>query len=240
MGIFRALPPAAADNNPNDAAPGRHGVYGDEYVIPVGAGFLSAADEGSYFVATNPTVGTGIAGHAAPVVADADTKPLIHLFNGGTKNIALDFFEVSVTAAGTAGTLSYAVVYTDNDGATSRSSGGTAITAIVNTNSASPVTTGATVFFGPVVSAGTSPRKLGSQLMREVIPVVQDSVRLNFGPSGAGAHSPLTTAGTATNHIELNFPPVVVAPGGNVGVVFIRASQSAASSYTFNLGYVER
>lgn len=239
MGIYRNRPPAAGDNNPNDAAPGRHSPYGELYTVGMGGGNWPLADEGSYFVATNATLATGIEGHAAPVVADTDTKALLHLYNGGQKNIVLDFLQMEVTAAGTAGTLHYTTIYIDNKGSTARSSGGTAITP-VNTNSGVSVSSGAEIYFGAVVTAMSSSRKVGQQIVREVIPVVQDTILMTFGAVDGVLKSGLTTAGTATNHCVQNFPAIVIAPGGNLNISQIRPSQSAAASYQFQFGYWER
>jgi hypothetical protein len=238
MAIHRIRPHVSLGDNQNGGAPTRSSWYGDAYVQNVADGTWGVADEGSYFVASNPTVATGIAGHAAPVVADTDTKALLHLYNGGNRNIIADHLFLEVTAAGTAGTLHYAVVYVDNRGATARTSGGTAITP-ANVRGDAPTTTGATVHFGAVVTT-TGFTKLGAQIVREVIPVVQDTVMLKFGSAAPQQRAGLTTAGTATAHVFLDFAPVVVPPGGNLNIAMIRPSQSAAASYQFNFGYWER
>ena len=239
MATYRNRPNAGLTDNSNGGPPTRSSWYGDAYVHNMAAGNNGLGDEGSYFAAANATLATGIAGHAAPVVADTDTKPLLHLFNGGQRHIVLDHLFLEVTAAGTAGTLHYTVIYTDNNGASSRTSGGTAITP-VSTRSDGPFSTGATVYFGAVVAAPTNSRKVGQQIVREVIPVVQDTIMMVFGAQPSAAHSGLTTAATATNHLVQFFAPIVIAPGGNVGIAQIRPSQSAASSYQFELGYYER
>ena len=77
MGKFRERPAASLTDNSLDAAEGRNSWYGDRYVKSLGNSDWVLADEGSYFVATNATLATGIAGHAAPVVADTDTKALL-------------------------------------------------------------------------------------------------------------------------------------------------------------------
>jgi hypothetical protein len=236
--VNRAIPTGNADGT-GTQTPSRAGTYLEAYTLPLFAGPWLFADEGSMFVATNATLATGIAGHAAPVVADTDTKALLHLFNGGTKRIYPLYLQMEVTAAGTAGTLHYTTVYVDNKGSTARSSGGTAITP-VNTLSTSTTSTGATLYFGAVVTAMSSSKKVGQQIVREVIPVVQDTIMIDFTPSGSNARSALTTAGTATNHSYQRFPPIVIAPGGNLNISQIRPSQSAAASYQFEFAYIER
>lgn len=238
MAIHRERPSVGLGDNQNGGPPTRSSWYGDAIVQPLGGGNWGFADEGSYFVATNATLATGIAGHAAPVVADTDTKAFLHLYNGGERNIVVDYLQLEVTAAGTGGTINYAVVYVDDQGSTARASGGTALTP-VNVNSGSTLSTGATVFAGAVVAAMSASRKVGQQIVREVIPVVQDTVMMKFGAATYPVGS-LTTAGTATNHKLVNFAPVIIGPGGNLNIALIRPSQSAASSYQVEFGYWER
>jgi hypothetical protein len=239
MPVSRALPTRTADSAAA-ATPSRSGAYGEAYVLGLGGGNHHYADEGSYFTISNATLATGIAGHAAPVVADTDTKALLHIFNGGVKNIIFDHLFLEVTAAGTGGTIHYTVVYIDNKGSTALTSGGTSITAINNCNSASSLASGAVVTFGAAVVAMTSSKKVGQQIAREVINVVQDTLLMKFGGPNAGERSGLTTAGTATNHLVQHFAPVVIGPGGNLNIALIRPSQSAAASYQFSAGWIER
>jgi hypothetical protein len=240
MGLFRTRPTAGFDgNNPLDRSEGRNSPYSDRYTVPLGGGSNWAlADEGSYFVFANPTLATGVAGHAAPVVADTDTKPFIHIYNQGGRVICPDFAQFEVTAAGTGGTLHYLVSYIDNKGATALSTGGTAVTP-VSTRSDAPFATGAVVNYTPVLAMSSS-KKVAQQIVREVIPVVQDTITVVWGSPNAAAKAALTTAGTATNHSIIYLPPVAVYPGGNFNLSFIRPSQSAAASYQFQFGYWER
>lgn len=240
MSVATLLPSANSDSSAAQA-PNRAGKYLEAYNINVGASNWALASEGSYIVVNNATLATGIAGHAAPVVADTDTKPLFYLYNGTTKQLIMDYLFLEVTAAGTAGTIHYTTIYLDNKGSAARSSGGTQITSFASSNSAvSSSTSGLECYFGAVVAAMSSSVKVGQQIVREVIPVVQDTVTMKFGGPNAGAHSALTTAGTATNHCVQHFAPVVVGPGGNLNISQIRPSQSAAASYQFSAGFVLR
>lgn len=231
----------AASNALVQTLPTRTGRYGEAYTQQVGAGNWTFADEGSYICVNNATLATGIAGHAAPVVADTDTKPLFFLYNGTSKNVIMDYLFLEVTAAGTGGTIQYTTIYVDNKGSSAYTSGGTAITALNSTNSGySQDTTGLLCYFGAVVAAMSSSKKVGQQIVREVIPVVQDTVTMKFGGPNSGFHSALTTAGTATNHLVQHFAPLVVAPGGNLNISQIRPSQSVAASYQFSAGFALR
>ncbi|HEX6038912.1 hypothetical protein [Longimicrobium sp.] len=238
MAVQRNVPTPTADST-TETLPSRTGPGLESYVLPIGAGYTWSGDEGSFFHACNATVGTGIAGHAAPVVADTDTKALLHVYNGGTKTIIPVYLNLEFTAIGAGGTLSYNVVYIDDKNATARSSGGTAITPVC-TNSEGSNTTGATIHFGAVVTAMTSSRKVFSQACREVIPVVEDQITVFFGSPNGGMLSGLTTAGTATANIVQYAPPIAIRPGGNFNFARIRASQSGADSYSFSFGYIER
>jgi hypothetical protein len=238
MAIARALPSREADSS-NADLPTRTGPYREAYVLPLGGGDYTFADEGSFFHCSNATLATGIAGHAAPVVVDTDTKALLHLYNSGQKNIIPVYLFLEVTAAGSAGTLHYTTIYLDNGGVTARSSGGTAITPVCTKSNGSS-DTGAVVYFGAVVTAMTSSVKVGQQIVREVIPVVQDTILMKFGSPDGSIHSSLATSGTNVNHCVQYFAPLVIAPGGNLNIAQIRPSQSGAASYQFSFGYIER
>jgi hypothetical protein len=240
VAVQRNLPSTAnADSLAVATTPSRTGTYLEAYSLPLGGGDLFFGDEGSYYHCCNVTLGTAIAGHAAPVVADADTKALLHIYNSGTKRIYPVYLHLEVTAAGTAGTSHYTTVYVDDKGSTALTSGGTTITP-VNVNAEGTNTTGAIVTFGAAVVSMTSSRKVFQQIVRTVIPVVGDTLMIRFGSSDANFSSALATAGTAIANVVQYAPPVVVGPGGNFNVAQIRPSQSAAASYQFSFGYLER
>jgi hypothetical protein len=238
MAVASALPVRNADGIV--AQPSRAGSYLEAITFPLGAGNLMFGVEGTFYQGCNATVGTGIAGHAAPVVADTDTKALLHLFNSGTtKNIIPVYLKLAFSAIGAGGTLSYNVIYTDKAGVTAKTSGGTVITP-VNVHSHGSDTTGAVLTFGAVVTAMTASKKVFAGQCREVIPVVNDTMEIFFGSSNASINNALTAASTATNNLVQHAPPIVIGPGGNLNISRIRASQSGADSYTFSFGYIER
>lgn len=235
---INGLTPSVTNAN-QQVSPTRTGPYGEAVVQSITGGNQFLASEGQYITVSNATLATGIAGHAAPVVADTDTKPLFFLFNGSTtKSVVMDYLFLEVTAAGTAGTINYTTIYTDNGGVSARTSGGTQITAFNGCNSGlTPDTTGLVCYFGAVVASMSSSRKVGQQIVREVIPVVQDTILMKFGGPNSGFRSALTTAGTATCHVVQHFAPLVIAPGGNLNISQIRPSQVAAASYQFSAGF---
>lgn len=237
MAVKRARPTRNADSDLG-ITPSRTDAYlGAIVQSMLSGGAYGVADEGSYYTACNATLATGIAGHAAPVVADTDTKALLHIFNGSAFNLQMDRLFLEVTAAGTAGTISYGVVYIDNKNATALTSGGTTITPSNVLSNGAAIDSGVIVTFGACATTMTSSKKVGQQILREVIPVVQDTVMMKFGAAPGQFHSALTTAGTATNHLVANFGPVVIAPGGNLNISIISPSQSGARSYQFDAGW---
>lgn len=241
MAVSRSLPTFNADSsavqNPN-----RTGSYLEAFTLPLGAGkAIAYSDEGSYFVTYNVTDGTGIAGHAAPVQADLSTKPLLHIYNGGTKRIYPDFVRIRMTAIGAGATTTDFTLWADSAGHTVKTSGGTVAT-VVNTNPASSTASGAVLSFGAVVAtAGTGERRLDHQRVRSVVPVVEDQYIFTFGNQTYGpATGGITMAGTAVIAAYVAMPPVVIPPGGNFKLVEWGASQSGAHSFEYTIGFVER
>src|SRR5438876_7865380 len=100
----RSLPQPTPDTQDVD---GRFGRYGDQYTIGLIPNYYALADEGSYFVATNPTIGTGItfSVNTATTAALADTLPGLVIQNSDAtpsstigKRICLDYIKLICTA----------------------------------------------------------------------------------------------------------------------------------------------
>src|SRR3990167_11127619 len=89
MAIWRSRPSGQGDNSLG-GPPTRSSGYGDAFVVPVGSARSQLAEEGSYFTANNATTATEITGHAAPAIGDEATKPLLYLYNGGSRFITTD------------------------------------------------------------------------------------------------------------------------------------------------------
>lgn len=236
---LRALPsPVNLDGQ--DALP-RGGRYGETIVELRSPKPHGLADEGSYFVATNPTPGTGLATIAAQASL-ADTAPFILLTNTNPvngKRIYLDYLRFIATAAGTAGTQLRWAVKTDTS-LTRYTSGGSVITPN-NVNQDDSTSSKAVIQAGALVATAASAavRLLGNGMFRPVIPVVADVYQLSFG----GIDNPLpsvVTTGTAQASVCQNTHPVIVGPGQCAAIHIWLPSQSAASSYEFELGYWER
>lgn len=236
----RELPGAQANNT---FQPVRTSRYMEQFIQSVtGSKMTALADEGSYFVATNATLGTAISGTAAPTAFSA-TVSLLSLYNtvvsgaAGAKNIYLDWIQLEVRAAGTNGTnFLYAM---DVDTGNRFTSGGTAITP-VNPNILSSATTISTLNFGAITSpAANNVRRVKHGQIRSVIKVIGDVYLFTFG-SAVAPTAGMVLEGTAQAVIPVHCPPVVIGPNSTFLLHEIAASQSVAATYEFSMGWWER
>jgi hypothetical protein len=238
----KGLPsPTSGDNV---YGPLRSSRYG-ELVTQVleGSKMYAAAREGSYFVATNPTPLTGIAGIAAADGFD-DLEALMFLRNGDSNpyEIVPDFLLLEcITAVGTNGTNTNFAVKCDK-GATRYSSGGSSITP-VNASMASTRTSGIdSLKFGALVTtaATSQARLMWHQRLRSVIKVLGDKYLFSFGQSQGPVSSGIPTEGTLQACIQCQLPPIVLGPGDSMLVHEFASSQTVAAQYQFTFGFVVR
>jgi len=238
MAIGKLRPTANSDGSAI-ALPDRAGKYKEAYILPVGVSRITLADEGSYYTGVNATLGTAIAGHVAPAIADTDTKSILHIYNGGTLDIYMDYIWLKQTVVNASSTASDYLAYIDNKGSTARTSGGTAITP-ANCRSNSSNSFGGTCYFGAVVTAPTSSKKVFQRTVRPVISVAEDQYMFVFGGQAALPSSQALT-GTAVASVVVSAPPIVIGPGGNFMFVQTGPSgASTASTFEFEFGMWER
>ncbi len=240
----RALPqPVSGDGEMGIARGSR---YGELMTMPMGRWRYAASDEGTYFRAHNATndAATTLAGHAAPVLVDADatmTKAFIHLINTDaiTSKLRcyLDFIEIEVITAGANGTADSWAAQLDT-GATRVSSAGTALT-VVNNNMQSKASnvlspTGGAITVG-VESSNV--RNLDFGQFRPTIQIAGDKYMFVFGaePECVGA----TTISTIAHHV-VNMGPVILGPTDQFLLALYSPSQSAAGVYKVRMGWMER
>ena len=230
----------------NTYIPIRTSAYGEQYTTPMNKWRHNAADEGTYFVAHNTTndAATTLAGHAAPVLVDADatmTKPFIHarynVSSTAVTRVYLDFIEIEVITAGATGSADSWAAQLDT-GATRITSGGTALTK-VNPNMTSAATSGLDLLAGaPVAGAETtSSRDLGFGQFRPSIQIAGDKFMFLFGgePGEVGA----TSVATITHHV-VGLPPVILGPTDQFLLALYSPSQNAAGVYKVRMGWLER
>jgi hypothetical protein len=195
------------------------------------------ADEGSYYVVTNTTPGTGIAGPAAPTTF-ADTSALMYLYNGPNNGrLYLHYIMLSVTAAGTSGT-NFAYVMRGDKTSNRYTSGGSALTP-QNPNMGVSGASGVNAYFGALVlaAATSNVRTLDNAPLRTVLKVVGDKYLFTFGNATPGPVSGIPLEGTTQAQINVPCPPVVLDPGDSFSLHELAASQSVAASYELKMGF---
>lgn len=236
MAISQTRPTATSDST-QAATPTRTGSYSEAYTQPIGLNRVTLADEGSYYTASNATFGTQLTAHAAPAIADTDTKSIIHFYNAGTKRVSLDYITMCATVANASATQVYFAVYLDNKGSTAKTSGGTVITPN-NVLYTSTFSTGIVMTAGAVVTAPTTSRKVMAREVRPSIGIALDTYHFSFGN---GMYSPSYSQVATVTQVLVCGPPIVVQPGGNF--MFVQCGPSGASTamtFEFEMGYWER
>jgi hypothetical protein len=241
----RSLPQPVSDGQEVKA---RGGKYGELYGLNLYNKAHGLAEEGSYFVTTNPTPGTGIA-TIATQASLADTAPFILVKNNqkaGGKRAILDFLKLICTAPGTAGTQVHVAVKVDdvNPLRYTSGSGGPGVGGLFspqNVNMDDGTASQLLVYAGPVVAAAASgaARLLDHNIVRTAIPVIGDTVHISFaGNEGVISGAPMN--GVVPSFFSTNFVPVVIGPQQWAAIHIWLPSQSAASSWEFALGHIER
>jgi hypothetical protein len=220
-------------------APMRLSQYGEQYVAPAVPWRHALSDEGSYHVFHNATndAATTLAGHAAPVLADADatmTKPFLFFRNllSTGRRIYFDYIEIEVVTAGASATQACWAAQLDT-GTTRVLSGGTALT-VLNSNGQSVNALDSTAFtaLGGAITTGTESsavRDLGFGTFRPSIEIAGDKKIFVFGAD------PLDTATTAAGSVRTQIqamPPVVLGFTDQLLLALHgQASQTAAGVY---------
>jgi hypothetical protein len=241
----RALPqPVSGDG---EYGPIRGSRYGELFTTPMGRWRYNAADEGTYFIAHNATndAATTLAGHAAPVLVDADatmTKPFIHLVNNAAvtsrSRAYLDYIEIEVITAGTTGSADSWAAQLDT-GTTRITTPGTALTK-VNPNMQATSTGDLSPTGGAIVVGAESAqvRNLGFGQFRPSIQIAGDKYMFVFGgePEVAG----LAGATATINRHVINMPPVILGPTDFFMLALYSPSQNAAGVYKVRMGWLER
>lgn len=217
--------------------------YGEQYILPAGEWRLARTREATYFVAHNPTIdaATTLAGHAAPVLVDADatlTKPLIAMVMpaGATVKCELDYIEIEVITAGAAGTSAEWTAQIDN--ARTISTPGTSFLK-VNPNMSSATQSLLAVTGGAiVVAAETSAcRVLGNGILRSAIEFAGDRTTFKFGGEpGSGAN---VVGGAAARHLVC-LPPVILGSSDGFFLALYATGQTTAGVYRVRMAWSER
>lgn len=228
------IPPLYVDGISN--VPARFNKMGEAVVQAFSPN--NAAEEGSRFVTTNPTLGTPIA-TTTSITAFTVASPVMVLQNRngiGGANITLDYLRLLLSQVPTSATAwNWAAVL---DTVNRWTSGGSQLTpANVNTGGAA---SGLAVFFGALVApaAGVSARTVHRSAGRSAVPVTQDEWLFKFGSQNH--EGPSTLGGAVALRIPIPCGPVVLRPGDNWVLYGWGAANAAAPSWELELGHQER
>lgn len=230
----------------------RYDDYGNSFTLE-GTSGLTAALEGSLFVARNtPTVGgTGVA--LGINVAFVDTTPALVLVNNeaaGGKTYLPIYIRARITAAGASSTS--AEISAEVDNANRYTSGGTALTSkIFNANAgASPVPASlATLTVGAITAAaaGTRRRFIGSSVVKiaaSPLWIVQDVVTVTFGGAAPFAQTAAVVASDAAAPVVNSHVPMAacaVPPGGSFVLNWANIANAVTPpSVEFEMAWMER
>jgi hypothetical protein len=234
------LPAAGADATQVQARATR---YGDLTSVVMGGPMSALAAEGSYFRATNPTFGTGIAmGIQTTWSATANVLMLIRNTAAASgPTIYMDYIKLICTAAGLTTTAADLGLIIDT--ANRFSTGGTLLTA-VNANSGSVVASIADIRFGIVTAlAAVAPRQLSRDRVKtQAAPcwTVGDEIVINFGANDTFGG---LTSGGAGAIFPVGVGPVALGPGGNHSLLvhmWNTANATTAPSWEVEVGWWER
>jgi hypothetical protein len=243
--VSRNLPTALSDA----AETGMRGSrFGELLNQPLFGSRQALVDEGSYWIATNPTPDTGIA-LTTSITAFAETAGAVsvalHMRNSettdvvGTKRIYPDYLRLKLIAQAPTSATSWSYAVTLNDLTTSYTSGGSTITPInANPEKASSGTI-AVLHFGALTTAVPTNRRLVARgLLRGQVPVILDQYILVFGGEPTGGSYWVTAAGVQ-RIVEIT-PPFIIPPGWSMALHMWGASNAAAPQFEFESGWWEK
>lgn len=237
--VHRVLPIPFGDNND---APMRVGRYGESYSQnPVTSKYV-LADEGTYFVATNPTPGTGVAyGSGGTQTSFSDTVPFLIFQNTDTvgnpvaKRLSLDYIKI-IQFSGTAPASTTSVQLAAKiDSALRTNTSGTMTTITpVGANMDMPsnpvgkvlVPAGAVA---TIPAATTAARIVGREQIKGGPTLLLDQYNLSFGCFDAA-----TSGGYLTTVANYNsrMAPVVLGPQQSL-VIYLWLPAGATNPFTF-------
>lgn len=249
--VRRALPSPNADAGEVYARMGR---FQEAYVLNPLPQRLVAADEGSYFIAQNPTPGTAIQLNAN-ITSFADTNGLFLFKNtqsastASAKRIYLDYIKLIV--AGTAPTATVSMHFAFKRGTTDRTpSSSSAYTTLTPINACSEY--GNTSICTPLsfanaaamtlIASGSSEKFTGRATIPTGLGVTGDEYMVKFGgePVASGRGGAAVRA-TDPGQIFTYAPPQIIEPAEFLAVhMWWLTAASTAASFEFEVGWWER
>lgn len=236
------LPAKAADTTViNTRSDGYGNLAGNTYFNKKQA----LAAEGSYFITTNTTPGTGIAMNV--VASYANTAGCFFFQNNnppGGATAFLDYMKLIVTVVpGTSTSADFAII---RDVALPLSvqvtTNHVSVNTPVNVNPLSPLKSGCQFAYqvGVTASVNVTPSGTSAIIARGNIgglPVVGDELVIDFGGDDTAMYAGSTTAGRKISVVA----PVAVPPGYQAMIVpWFPSNGTTALSYEFELAHIER
>lgn len=228
----------------------RGGRYGEQYMLSLIPTKHLLADEGSYFIATNPTPGTALAYNVQ--AAFSDTVPLFYIQNNDSKanpfakRMYLDYLKLICTVAAASATGVRFAIKVDP---TLRTLSTNNTTAITPTSPNSDVASQSVCSINAQSSATASALTASSGSARVVasgslggIPVVGDELVLVCGTVDPGAYQGLTAAQAVCPGRKVTcVPPIILGPNSAMTVyAWFPGNAATGLSYEFEAGWFER
>lgn len=222
-GVVRKLLPAYATDGDDEQV--RLDKYGETWVTPVSPTKHHLAAEGSYFVATNPTPGTGIAMTISTAFSDTVAmfaiKNLDAANNPGAKRIHLDYIKLMLFGTPPTAQVSRQFAFkrsrvTDREPTTAANktvltpvnqasgAGRSTIARVLSYSAAAAMTVPASVASDEVVGRASLPTGIG---------IAGDEYIVKFGGESMPAWQGLTAAkATVPGQYVTIAPPIIVEP----------------------------
>jgi hypothetical protein len=223
----------------------RGGRYGEQYVQNIIPGKQSLADEGSYYVATNPTLGTGVATTTSiTTFSDTTTSGLFIISNRespsdvNAKRIYLDYMKLLVTAVAASATVQSIAVRVQNNLRVATANSANITPVNVNNDLGSPSVCGIQAFSaGSMTMPASDPsfRTVGRSNLGGLL-VLGDELVTQFGGVDMSGSATSATAGRKVSVM----PPVVIGPNQCATIYFWATASAGAASFEYELTWWER
>lgn len=204
------------------------------------------SEEGSYLIATNPTIDTGQAWVAAQT-AFSDTAPNFYIYNpenaasSNAKSIYLDYLKLIATAVATSAvSVRYAFVL--DTIARALTTDNTQTITPVNPNGnvsnlMTPVIKVQNNATASVIAASSSAKRIVGQGVLGGLPAIGDTYKILFGHPDTGMHSGLTAAqATAPRYSVDSTAPIIIGPGQSLTMHLWMPSSAATFTPVWEMG----
>lgn len=223
----------------------RGGRYGEQYVQNVIPGKQSLADEGSYYVATNPTIGTGVATTTSiTAFSDVTTSGLFIISNRespsdtNAKRIYLDYMKLLVTAVAASATVQNIAVKVQNNLRIATANVASVSPVNVNNDLGVQSIAGVQAFnAGSMTMPASDPsaRTIGRSTLGGLL-ILGDELVTQFGGVDMSGSATSATAGRKVSVM----PPVIIGPNQCATIYFWATASAGAASFEYELTWWER